>query len=105
MSIKIAYLLYGSLFEWDPQKSSANKIKHGISFFEALDIWKNVHITVDGIAQSGDNEERSATIGLVSGTVYTAIWTCRENGIRLISVRKARKNEKNQYEKKVFLNS
>lgn len=89
-------------FEWDYDKSGANKKKHGISFLEALEIWQGVHITIIGVAQSKDGEERSATMGVVAGTLYTAIWTPRNNSIRIISVRRARFNEKEAFKKRVI---
>jgi uncharacterized DUF497 family protein len=86
-------------FEWDPEKSEANKSKHGISFSEASQLWHGPHLTVNSIARSEEGEERSATIGLVAGDVYTAVWTKKDQRIRLISVRRARDGEK-----KIFWN-
>lgn len=79
-------------FEWNPRKSSANKKKHGVSFEEAMNIWKDVHIDVKNIAKS-ESEFRSATLGIINGKIYVAIWTKRNSTLRLITVRKARKNE------------
>ncbi|MBI1861657.1 MAG: BrnT family toxin [Deltaproteobacteria bacterium] len=89
------------MFEWDGLKSAENKKKHGISFVEALEIWQGNHITVSGIARTHDGEERSATIGVVAGVLYTAIWTLRRRSIRIISVRRARPNEEAAYKKRV----
>lgn len=80
--------------EWDAAKSDKNREKHGIDFHRALEIWQGYYLEVDGIARVTNGEKRGATIGLVDGITYTAIWTRRTTGIRLISVRKARKNEK-----------
>ena len=54
------------------------------------------------IAYSEDGENRSATIGAVAGVIYTAIWTLRGSSIRLISVRRARSNEKEAFKKKTI---
>ena len=86
-----------SAFEWDPDQSDQNAAKHGISFREATEIWQGPHITVEGIAKSKDGETRSATIGLVRGRVYTAVWVKRGRRIRLIRVRRSKDGEKKAY--------
>ncbi len=83
---------------WDGQKSAKNQAKHGIDFNRALEIWRGYHLEVDGIARVVGGEGRGATIGLVGGEAYTAIWVKRGTCLRLISVRRTRKNEK-----KVFI--
>ncbi len=88
-------------FEWDPAKSESNCVKHGISFAQALEIWQGLTVTVPEIAKSCDGEQRGATLGLVRGEVYTAIWTIRSGYVRLISVRRARHGEKEIYYKKI----
>ncbi len=87
-------------FQWNPQKSKLNEEKHGVGFEEALEIWADAHIDVKNIANS-ENESRSATLGKIKNKVYVAIWTKRGSSIRLISVRRARKNEEKVY-KKIF---
>jgi uncharacterized protein len=85
-------------FDWDPEKSRINKIKHGISFEEAMTLWESDYLEVENVARSLEGEVRNATLGCVGKKVYLAIWTPRGNSLRLISVRKARK-----YEKEIFL--
>jgi uncharacterized protein len=86
-------------FAWDPSKSKQNKAKHGISFFEAVEIWQGVHMTIKEIARTSGGEIRNATIGISQGKLFTAIWTKRSH-IRLISVRRSRDGEKKIYWKK-----
>ena len=88
------YSIYTMDIEWDGFKSAQNEKKHGIDLGGALEIWHGYHLEVDGIARSVDGEERGATVGFVGGEVYTAIWTRRSSCLRLISVRRARKREK-----------
>ena len=88
-------------FEWDPKKSKENKKKHGVSFDEATQIWEGIRIDVPNIAYSKSGENRSATIGLVGGAIYTAIWTKRNKCIRMICVRRARKDEKEAFIEKI----
>ncbi len=88
-------------FEWDPKKSEQNKSKHGVSFSEAIQIWQSPHLQVNLIARSEDGEERGATVGLIGEGVFTAIWTQRDDRIRLISVRRSRNGEKEAFRKKI----
>jgi len=88
------------MFEWDLQKSELNKIKHGVSFQEAIEIWQAVHLSANDIASSIEGESRSATIGFIQGKLHTAIWTQREDKIRIISVRRARNGEKEVFKSK-----
>jgi uncharacterized DUF497 family protein len=84
-------------FEWDPQKSKLNQKKHGITFEQAISLWKTPFIEIKGIARTESGESRSACLGIVGNVLYTAIWTVRKNRIRIISVRRARENEKKIY--------
>lgn len=89
-------------FDWDPNKSDQNFENHGVTFQEATEIWQGIHLEVENIAKTKDGEERNATIGLIKGEVYTAIWTKRINAFRLISVRRSRDGEKEIFWKKVI---
>jgi uncharacterized protein len=94
------YFLYMPRFEWDPEKSETNKDKHCISFREATEIWRGIHLTAEDFAISKDGEKRSATIGMVGHDIYIAIWTKRNKSLRIISVRRARNGEKRAFLKK-----
>jgi len=83
-------------FEFNEQKSSANKLKHGIDFFEAQGIWDDPE-RVEVPARTSE-EPRIMIIGGIGQSIWTGIYTTRNNNIRLISVRKARKDEKEIYE-------
>ncbi len=83
-------------FDFDPAKSTANKAKHGIDFVEAQALW----LDVDRLELPARpmNEPRVLIIGRIAQTLWTATVTYRhEETIRLISVRRARENEKAQY--------
>jgi uncharacterized protein len=83
-------------FEWDPDKNDANLKKHNIDFEGAKAIWNGRIIEVQS-TQSQNTEERSLAIGLYKGREITVIYTKREGKIRLISARRARKNEREYY--------
>ncbi|OGQ04704.1 MAG: hypothetical protein A3F82_08410 [Deltaproteobacteria bacterium RIFCSPLOWO2_12_FULL_44_12] len=88
-------------FEWDSEKSRFNKIKHDVSFEEAIAVWENIHMEVRNLAHSEDTEKRSATMGWIGKKLYVVIWTKRKNKIRIISVRRAREREEAIFFKKV----
>lgn len=88
-------------FEWDIEKSKQNKQKHGASFDESVVIWETIHLEVESLAYSEDGENRSATMGWIETKLYVAIWTKRRGTTRIISVRRARKNEEEIFFKKI----
>jgi len=83
-------------FEFDPLKSAANEAKHGIDFVEAQELWPDPdRIELPARPMS---EPRFLIVGQIMQAVWTATVTYRhEEAIRLISVRRARDNEKAQY--------
>lgn len=83
-------------FEFDPVKSAANKEKHGIDFVEAQALWYDlfgVEFDTGHVA-----EKRRVLIGRIHGVFWTAIYTPRGENIRIISVRRARIQERRRYE-------
>lgn len=83
-------------FEFDEAKSRANKIKHGIDFVEAQEIWLD-EMFVEIPARTED-EPRFVVVGVISGKHWSAVITYRDDRVRLISVRRAREEEVAIYE-------
>jgi len=83
-------------FEFDPSKSAANKAKHGIDFVEAQALWLDDGL-VDAPVPSRD-EPRFLVVGRLEGKFWTAVCTVRGESVRIISVRRARKEEIGYYE-------
>lgn len=83
-------------FEFDPAKSTANKAKHGIDFVEAQRLWNDPdRVEVPG---RSTDEPRFQIVGLIGEKFWTGTVTYRyEETIRIISVRRARKDEKTRY--------
>ena len=82
-------------FEYDPPKSVSNKAKHGIDFEEAKELWRDErHIVVDSAYKA---EPRSLVIGSIEGVCWVAVVTSRVEATRIISCRRARKNEEALY--------
>lgn len=83
-------------FEYDPEKSEANRIKHGIDFDEAQALWSDPFL-IEAPALTED-EPRFIAVGRIAARHWTAIVTWREARVRIISVRRARKKEIERYE-------
>jgi uncharacterized DUF497 family protein len=86
------------LFEFDMEKSRANKAKHGIDFVAAQAIWKDPR-ALEIPARTID-EPRSMVIGMIHRILWSAVVTYRDGRVRLISVRRARREETVLYESK-----
>lgn len=86
-------------FEWDPIKASLNLKKHQVSFEEASTVFDDpLFITFLDVEHSLD-EERYITLGLSKENRLLLIaHTDRAGVIRIISTRKATKNEQRFYE-------
>ncbi|HEY5339349.1 MAG TPA: BrnT family toxin [Rhizomicrobium sp.] len=82
-------------FEFDPAKSAANKAKHGIDFEQAREIWSDDNRLE--IAAASETENRHAITGMIGDVCWTAIVTYRADRIRIISVRRARTVEIENY--------
>ncbi len=83
-------------FELDESKSRSNWKKHGMDFFEAQRIWSDLNY-LEIPARTMD-EARSIVIGTVDGKHWSAVVTYRQQQIRIISVRRSRKEDIAIYE-------
>jgi len=87
-------------FEYDMNKSLSNKEKHEIDFEEAQLLWEDSELVeIDVVTE---NEQRFLSIGMIHDKFWTAVTTIRNDNIRIISVRRSRKNEEALYEKNIF---
>jgi len=83
-------------FEYNSDKSSINKKKHGIDFQEAQVLWEDPKRLE--IPAKTEDEPRSIVIGKIKDKIWSAIITYRKNKTRIISVRRSHKNEVMLYE-------
>ena len=83
-------------FEDDAGKSRANKAKHGIDFEEAQQLWDDADLLE--IAARSSDEPRILVIGRIGERHWSAIITPRGEKVRIISVRAARREEREIYE-------
>ena len=95
--IKKVYFLYIMVeFEFNEQKSHANRDKHGIDFAEAQKLWNDPELLE--IPAKTTEEMRFLFIGRIRRKHWSAVVTRRNDKIRIISVRRARANEVEIYE-------
>ena len=87
-------------FEWDEKKNKSNQKKHGVSFEEAKSVFYDERAIEFYDFDHSHVEERFLLLGLSSKFRILLICHCfkEENGIiRIISARKATKNEQKEY--------
>ena len=83
-------------FEFDEAKSRLNKARHGIDFVGAQALWEDMDLLE--IPAKTEDEPRSIVIGKIAEKHWSAIITWRNEKIRIISVRRSRKEERELYE-------
>ena len=84
-------------FEYDPAKNQSNIAKHGISFEQAKAVFNDADRLVFSDKRQAYGKERLITIGLVEN-VLTVVYTLRNASTRIISARRASKNERKNYQ-------
>ena len=87
-------------FEWDPAKAASNIRKHGISFDEAVTVFKDPLAFIFDDTAHSEQEHREIIIGM--STLRRLILVCLvervENTVRIISARPATRQEIKDYE-------
>lgn len=83
-------------FEFDQNKSDINLSKHGIDFVEAQQLWQDTDLLE--IPATTTDEPRYLIIAQLNGKHWSAVITYRAGNIRIILVRRSRKNEVEYYE-------
>ncbi len=87
-------------FEWDTAKNIENKRKHGVSFEEAQAIFLDENALLIHDPDHSDNEDHFVLLGLSATIRLLAVCHCyrkSEEVIRIISARKATRNEQKRY--------
>jgi uncharacterized DUF497 family protein len=87
-------------FEWDPAKDKRNRDKHGLSFDEATELFKN---TVDYVeiydAEHSGEEDRFVAVGPIRRGVIVVVYTeSRDDVLRIVSARMATKRERRLFQ-------
>jgi hypothetical protein len=85
------YNNYTMEFEFDPEKSRANKRKHGIDFEEARALWDDSDVIEIPARTTG--EPRFMAVGTIGRRHWSAVFTWRGKKRRIISVCPSRREE------------
>jgi uncharacterized DUF497 family protein len=83
-------------FEWDEEKAAENKRKHGLSFEQATLAFRDL-FSVEWRDAREEQEDRIILLGVGLGQIMNVVYTERGDRIRIISARRATKDEKDQY--------
>lgn len=86
-------------FEWDEEKNQKNIEKHGIAFITATSVFDDPNRIEYYDVKHSSYEDRYITIGMVGDfiSILTIVYTDRRNVIRIISARKATREEEKAY--------
>jgi hypothetical protein len=82
-------------FEWDERKRISNAAKHRLDFEDAIEVFSEFHVRLP--ARAVGDELRHKAIGYVADILVAVIFTERGSAIRIISMRKARNNERRYF--------
>lgn len=82
-------------FQWDEDKRQEVLARRGIDFLDAIRMFAGPVLTVPS-ARRG--EPRWLAVGLVDGIEMTVIYTVRDGCCRVITARRARRNERHHYD-------
>jgi len=78
-------------FECEQAKSETNRLKHGIDFVQAQELWKDLYALQ--IQAKSDTEPRFALIDSMQGRAWSVFFTEKNSKIRIISAYRSRINE------------
>jgi uncharacterized protein len=82
-------------FEWDETKRRATIDKHRIEFIDAATIFLGPHLI---LTARSDLEQRQIAVGDLDGSVIAVVYTRRGDVCRIITARKARRDERDRYQ-------
>jgi uncharacterized DUF497 family protein len=87
-------------FEWDERKDKENQRKHGVSFEEARTVFFDENAVEFYDDEHSEAEDRFLMLGLSARLRVLMVCHCLRSGgsvIRIISARRATKNERKFY--------
>ena len=86
-------------FEWDYSKNIKNKKKHDILFEEAVTVFYDDNALLYCDPEHSEEEERFLLLGYTSTNIICIVSHCyiEDKVIRIISARKATKEEREEY--------
>jgi uncharacterized DUF497 family protein len=105
-TIEYKHSIQAMHFEWDERKNTANFLKHGVWFEEAVTVWRDPLVAASFDSLHSLSEERYLLLGMSEkGSLLAVCFTEneQEETIRIISTRKATAKERRFYEERIRL--
>ena len=93
-------VLDGMKYEWDEAKNRKNLAKHGLSFEDAEQVFAGPCVTFED-DRFAYGEERLITLGLLAGRLVVIAHAPRDDGTRIISMRKGNRREQKIYQERL----
>ncbi len=87
-------------FQWDPRKDRANQAKHGLSFKQASQLFKdNAEYLEIYDEEHSDDEDRFIAIGnVLIGTIVVVFTEPEDHVVRILSARRTTRKERERLE-------
>jgi uncharacterized DUF497 family protein len=83
-------------FDWDEKKRGSNLNKHGFDFADAREVFSGLTVTLED-DRFEYTERRFITLGMLKEIVVIIAHQETDEEIRVISMRKANRNEQKRY--------
>lgn len=85
------------VYEWDERKRTANLEKHGLDFTRA-DLVFESGLKVTVVSEKGGEEPQFVDYAEFEGVLVALVYTLRNDAVRLISLRPAKRKERRAYD-------
>jgi len=85
---------------YDRDKRLRTLKERGLDFEDAPQVLSGFHFTQPDL-RTDYGEDREITVGILNDTVVVMVWTERDDSHRIISMRKADRDERERYFKEV----
>lgn len=96
-----SFCIYNNtMITWTETKRKRNIKKHGIDLRDAEAIFDQPMLTSEDDSEPY-GEQRLQSIGMLDGRVVFMVWTDRDTGPHIISIRKANRHEQKKYFKAI----
>jgi len=90
-------------FEWDEEKAASNQRKHGVTFAEAASVFGDPFAAIFDDEAHSEEEQREIIIGhSAKDRLLLVSFTERAGAVRIISARRATRQERKDYEENPF---
>lgn len=100
--MNVTHIAPFGVFEWDSNKNDLNIKKHGIDFADAIEVFSDGRAVIRYDVAHSEDEERYLAVGMLRNVLIAAVvFTDRNMVTRIISARKATREETRDYEQNI----